>query len=148
MQFRSEVKHLITPGDKLALCASLRLIARPDPHSGESGRYTVRSLYFDNLQDKALREKLDGVSCREKFRIRYYDDNLSFIRLEKKVKRGDRGYKVSCKISEEEVSRILKGDTSWMLKSNRGLIVELYGKMKAGLRPQNHRHLYPHTVCL
>ena len=30
--------------------------------------------YFDNYRDKALREKIDGVSRREKFRIRYYND--------------------------------------------------------------------------
>ena len=34
--------------------------------------------------DKALREKLDGVSRREKFRIRYYNLDPSLIHLEKK----------------------------------------------------------------
>ncbi len=137
MQFRSEVKHPITPGDKASLCAALRTVAKPDPHAGERGQYAVRSLYFDNLQDKALREKLDGVSRREKFRIRYYDDDLTFIRLEKKVKRGDMGRKISCGITAEEVARILRGDTAWMPASGRALIVELYGKMKGqGLRPR------------
>ncbi len=137
MQFRSEVKHPITPGDKASLCAALRTVATPDPHAGERGQYTVRSLYFDNWQDKALREKLNGVSQREKFRIRYYDDDLAFIRLEKKVKRGDLGCKVSCEITAEEVARLLQGDIAWMPTSRRALIVELYGKMKGqGLRPR------------
>ncbi len=137
MQFRNEVKHLITPSDKVSLCAALRSVARPDPHVGERGQYIIRSLYFDNLYDKALREKLDGVSQREKFRIRYYDDDLTFIRLEKKMKRADLGCKISCPITAEEVERILKGDTHWMLQSGRALLVELYSKMHSqGLRPK------------
>lgn len=137
MQFRHEVKHLITTGDKLALCASLRAAARPDAHAGVQGQYIIRSLYFDNLQDKALREKMDGVSRREKFRIRYYNDNLDVIHLEKKIKQADLGCKISCSVTAEEVERILRGDTGWMLHSGRALLVELYGKMKGqGLRPK------------
>ena len=48
-----------------------------DLHTGEDGLYTVRSIYFDNADDKALREKIYGVQKREKFRIRYYNDDLS-----------------------------------------------------------------------
>ena len=32
---------------------------------GKMGSMEVRSLYFDNLEDKALREKLDGVNIRK-----------------------------------------------------------------------------------
>ena len=39
---------------------------------------------FDNSDDKALLEKINGIPGREKFRIRYYNDDLSFITLEKK----------------------------------------------------------------
>ena len=42
--------------------------------------------YFDNVYDKAIREKIDGVNKREKFRIRYYDGDTSYIQLEKKSK--------------------------------------------------------------
>ena len=43
-----------------------------DPHAGADGTYRVTSLYFDTPYDSALREKLDGVNRREKFRLRYY----------------------------------------------------------------------------
>lgn len=88
MIYRNEVKHEINAGDKAAIIANLRAVASPDPHVGKDGRYLIRSLYFDNLYDKALREKIDGVNEREKFRIRYYNGDTSFIQLEKKVKRG------------------------------------------------------------
>ena len=33
-----------------------------------------------------MKQRKDGVNVREKFRIRYYNDDLSFIQLEKKSK--------------------------------------------------------------
>lgn len=137
MQYRNELKHLITPADRAAICASMRTVAKLDPHTGEKGYYTIRSLYFDNYRDKALREKLDGINEREKFRIRYYDGNTSLIHLEKKVKRDGLGYKVSCNLTAEEAQKIVDGDTDWMVSSGRALLVELYAKMKTeGLRPK------------
>ena len=137
MIYRNEIKHVITPGDKAAICAGMRAIAQLDPHAREKGHYRIRSLYFDNLYDKALMEKIDGVSEREKFRIRYYDGDLSLIHLEKKVKRGGLGYKISETISREEAQKIISGDTDWMAVSGRGLLIELYSKMKSQcLRPQ------------
>lgn len=137
MKYRNEIKHVITPADRAAICASMRAVAQPDSHAGPGGEYRVRSLYFDNLYDKALREKTDGVSEREKFRIRYYNDNLDFIRLEKKVKRGGLGYKVSAELTVGEVRRLLDGDVAWMAASGRGLLIELYSKMQAQLlRPR------------
>jgi len=135
--YRNELKHVIDAGDKAAICASLRAIARLDEHAGPDGRYKIRSLYFDNLYDTALRAKLDGVNEREKFRIRYYNDDPSVIHLEKKVKRNGLGYKVSADLTKEEAQRIVDGDTDWMATSGRGLIIELYSKMKSqGLRPK------------
>ena len=92
MDFRHEWKHEINRSDLIALRQRLRAVARPDPHAVD-GRYTVRSLYFDDLTDKALREKLDGVDRREKFRIRYYNGDTSLIHLEKKSKRNGFGSK-------------------------------------------------------
>ena len=71
MKPRHEWKHEITAADRLVLSARLSAVARRDSH-GQNGRYEIRSLYFDDPKDTALREKIDGVSRREKFRIRYY----------------------------------------------------------------------------
>ena len=64
------------------------------------GKYEIRSLYFDNMEDKALREKLDGISVREKYRLRMYNGDTSVIRLERKVKNCGLGDLVA----EEEAS--------------------------------------------
>ena len=71
VDLRHELKHRITPSDALAIKSRLSLIATSAAHA-KDGVYFIRSLYFDNINDKALREKLDGVPSREKFRIRYY----------------------------------------------------------------------------
>lgn len=114
----------------------MRVVAQLDSHVGAQGDYLIRSLYFDNLADKALREKIDGVNEREKFRIRYYNGDTSFIHLEKKVKRDGQGYKLTETITAEEAQRIVDGDTAWMATSGRALLVELYAKMKSqGLHP-------------
>lgn len=137
MQYRNELKHLITSGDRAAICATMKAIAKLDPHAQAKGCYTIRSLYFDNIADKALREKMDGINEREKFRIRYYDGDTSVIHLEKKVKRDSVGYKVSCSLTADEAQRIIDGDTLWMATDKRALVVELYAKMKSqGLRPK------------
>lgn len=84
MDYRHELKHEINPSDAMTIRQRLRAVARVDSNAID-GKYLIRSLYFDNLSDKALREKLDGVNRREKFRIRYYNNDTSLIHLEKKI---------------------------------------------------------------
>ena len=136
IRYRHEVKHEIGRSDLLAIRQRLMAVAVHDPHA-LNGSYHIRSLYFDTPGDKALREKIDGVNRREKFRIRLYDLDDSFIKLEKKSRQNGLGTKYSARLSAEEVRRILKGDTRWMIDSKEPLINELYIKMKdQGLRPR------------
>lgn len=136
-QPRHECKHEIPYGDYQALRRRIAAVARRDPHSGADGLYRVHSLYFDNADDKALREKLDGVAVREKFRIRYYNDDLSTLTLEKKCKNCMLGVKYDAPVSADEVRALLAGDTAWMADSPHGLIRELYVRMRTeALRPR------------
>ena len=136
LQYRHEWKHEISFADLLAIRQRLRAVAESDPHA-KNGKYLIRSLYFDNLNDKALREKIDGVNLREKFRIRYYNGDPSVIHLEKKSKRAGLGTKFSAALSPEEAQSIVDGRLDWMLESGRPLVQELYCKMNyQGLRPK------------
>lgn len=120
----------------IALRQRLRAVAQPDIHTIDNN-YEIRSLYFDSLSDKALREKLDGVNIREKFRIRYYNGDTSCIRLEKKYKRGNLGSKTSAFLTEKEAAEIVNGHFDWMRKHPEPLIRELYNKiMTQRLRPK------------
>ena len=136
MDFRHEWKHEISYLDMLMLRQRLRAVAQADQHTVD-GKYQIRSLYFDTPTDKALLEKLNGVSHREKFRIRYYNGDTTAIHLEKKSKLGGLGNKQSAGLSVPEVSAILQGDLSWMLDSGRPLVRELYNKIcTQQLRPK------------
>lgn len=133
MQFRHEYKYQISYADYYTLRSRLRTVMRQDAHTGTEGTYRIRSLYFDNLFDKALREKLDGVDNREKFRIRYYNNDVSFIRLEKKLKQHGLCSKLSCPLTKEQTEAILQNDIEWMKDSKYPLLVELYSKMRGQL---------------
>ena len=85
MKLRHELKHSITHSDALVLKSRLSAIAKQDSNSID-GKYKIRSLYFDTPTDRALRDKIDGVNFREKFRLRLYNGNTDFIKLEKKMK--------------------------------------------------------------
>lgn len=137
MKFRHEYKHPVNRADILQLQTRLSAILQHDSHSGEDGTYLVRSLYFDNAWDKALREKIDGVNSREKFRIRYYGEDTSFLRLEKKSKHNGLCQKESAVITKAMCESILRGDTEFLFKSGIPLLQEFYAKMRYQcLRPK------------
>jgi hypothetical protein len=108
-----------------------------DPHVGPNGEYRVRSLYFDTPDDKALREKTNGVDRREKFRVRRYLDDDAWLSLEKKTKQNSLSGKQSARLTRDELERLLRGDLDWMPNASRPLVAELYSKMKSELlRPK------------
>lgn len=163
MQYRHETKIAINMSDAIAIRQRMRAIAQIDPHAepepidphaevtrgaqpsshaqpsphAQSGSYLIRSLYFDTPTDRALREKIDSVNKREKYRIRMYNNDTSFIQLEKKSKINGLGTKCKAKLSAQEVERILCGEVDWMLNSDRPLVQELYAKWQGQLlRPK------------
>ena len=136
MDFRHEWKHEINWSDLIAIRQRLQAVARLDEHA-VNGAYHIRSLYFDTPSDKALREKLDGINRREKFRIRYYNLDTALIHLEKKSKQNGLGNKQVASLSREEAQAIVDGDLDWMRDSGQPLVRELYVKMTLeGLRPK------------
>ena len=144
MKYRHEWKHEINFSDMLTLRTRLSAVMKHDEHC-VNGVYRIRSLYFDNLSDKALREKIDGVNVREKFRMRFYNGDTSFIVLEKKSKVNGLCSKESCRITEKEAQKIVDGDYGWMTASNRPLCQELYSKISSqGMRPKT---IVDYTRC-
>ena len=128
-ELRHEWKHEINYMDMLVIRSRMRAITTPDSHAVD-GKYFIRSLYFDTLSDKALREKIDGVDNRKKFRIRYYNNDLSFIRLEKKSKWNNLGTKEMVRLSTMQAQAIADGNIDWMVNHPAPLIHELYVEMK------------------
>jgi hypothetical protein len=138
-KFRHEVKHFINIADYLTLQNRLKHIARLDGFAGSDGTYRIRSLYFDTPENKALMDKINGISRREKFRLRFYNLDPSLIHLEKKSKLNGLGWKEKAMISQEQGERLLQHDIDWLFSSGNALLRELYAKMK-------HQLLGPKTV--
>ena len=113
----------------------LAALLNRDKHAA-GGRYTIRSLYFDEYHNKALKEKLDGTDPREKFRIRIYNRRDDFICLEKKVKKGELTQKLQTRLTRPQCDAILQGEIDWMWRQGDGLTAELYARMREGLVPK------------
>ena len=134
--FRHELKYLISKQDMDCCIGRLAQFAKPDPHA-KSGRYFVRSLYFDDMYASAYEDKESGVASRRKYRIRIYDFDESFIRLEKKIKEGSYVRKESAPLSRSEYDMILRGETDFLLeRSERAACDFALGHRIDRLRPE------------
>jgi len=128
MQLRHENKYCISLVDMLSLKMSLSAVMHLDEHTID-GKYEITSLYLDTADDKALLENIAGVPNREKYRIRYYNDDINHIFLEKKCKQGELGFKEQTVMAKEDVVKILNGDYSSIATSSDPLIKEVYEKI-------------------
>ena len=126
---RHEIKYSISLFEAELLKRRLPCLLSVDPHAGEDGSYFIRSLYFDDLDFTAYREKLDGVKERTKYRIRFYDMNDAVIFLEKKTKNGDMTGKDSVRLTRAQAEAFLRGDND-LLRLD-GLCGEL-GRLRQG----------------
>lgn len=108
--YRHEQKYICSAAELTDLEIRLSSLLSPDPHAGADGIYRVRSLYFDTYDDRLCRENEDGTSPREKWRIRSYNLDRSYIALERKVHENDLVFKQSCPISAEVLDGILHGN--------------------------------------
>lgn len=136
-KYRSELKHYINIVDYMELRSRLKHIMRPDSNALSDGSYKISSLYFDNYEDKVVTDKLAGQSRREKFRIRYYNNDTTFIRLEKKSKMNKGCYKQSVMITAEQCQEIINGCYDSLLSQESPLFSELYAKIRyQNLRPK------------
>ena len=65
MDYRHEIKHMISAGDAAGIRANLSAVARLDPHAREKGYYRIRSLYFDDPADTGKPETAAGTERPE-----------------------------------------------------------------------------------
>lgn len=135
-RLRHEEKHQVNLREALVLSRRLEKLFPRDPHAGPEGSYQVVSLYYDDPYDTALRQKLEGVDRREKFRLRYYGEKPAFFKLEKKYKVKGLCGKGACKLSREEGERLLRGDFAFLLEKEEPLAREFYAKLRRGLAPK------------
>jgi len=134
--FRHELKFIMSPSNAVVLKKNLRALMALDPNANEHGYYMVRSLYFDTLSGRAFFDKLDGVEFRRKYRIRYYNSNTDFIRLESKLKIHDLSQKTQERLDLALAKRLMDRDTDGMDVSVDTVLAKFILDMKLNdLRP-------------
>ncbi len=127
--YRHEIKYLVSISEYLAIRNRLKGVMYVDKNGDEKGRYHVRSLYFDNYENKALYEKITGNNYREKFRIRYYNFDTTCIRLEKKSKENGYTLKKTCGMTKSECTAIIKNGYVYKETENK-VLKEFYEKLQ------------------
>ena len=136
MQFRHELKYLISEGDAELIRQRLNPLMQPDPHA-KNGRYHIRSLYFDDFFGTAYIDKVNGAPVRKKYRVRAYNLDSSFIRLECKLKDLSYVSKRSAALTPDELEMLWRGDYGGLLQSGNALKQQLYYEcMGKVLRPK------------
>ena len=127
--YRHEYKFLISRASADILRLRLPHFMQRDSHAGPTGRYTIRSLYFEDLEFTAFREKVDGVDNRTKYRIRCYNYNARLLKLERKEKKGHLTRKVSQTITVKDAMNLQRCLPGLCPDHPEGLTKELHDKL-------------------
>ena len=126
--FRFEKKFLINQQQYYELTNYLSKVMTLDTNSKGEG-YTIRSLYFDSLDDRDFHEKNDGIELRRKIRLRTYMNNPEFGLLEMKKKQGDRQKKTSLRLSAADSRELIKCKTNILLNQQSQFAADCYVTM-------------------
>lgn len=126
--FRKELKYNINNYEFILIKESLNKILKKDEHC-TNDFYTVSSIYFDNYMNMAYNQVKCGLSERWKYRIRFYNYDESFIKLEKKYKINNLTNKKETLINKEILDQILSGSIK-ISKENDELLNEFILSMK------------------
>lgn len=110
-KFRHELKYLVTNAEIAMIKNRINNLIPRDSHVGESGTYSIRSLYFDDYDNRCFYENENGTDPREKFRIRIYNHSTERITLECKRKERGKTLKTSCPLTLEQTRILMAGKT-------------------------------------
>lgn len=137
--FRHELKYIVSDAQAAAIAVRLSPLMRRDPHVGGTGKYTIRSLYFDDFDNSCYYENENGVDPREKLRIRIYNGSDSRISLECKRKERGKTLKTACRLTRREADVLISGG---ILPADSGR-AEPLAKLTAGILL---RRMHPVTI--
>ncbi len=106
--YRHEWKFVVCDAQLALIRSRIAPLMKADAHqSGDA--YVVTSLYFDDANDSCYAENLDGSDRRSKYRIRIYNHNTDFIKLERKSKLRGMTRKESERLSLDECRQLMQG---------------------------------------
>lgn len=133
---RTEKKYSISLEAGRQLSGRLSRVLQRDGNGGRDG-YQVRSLYFDSIYDDDYFDKVNGLECRKKIRLRIYAPDQDWAKLEVKQKQGAVQVKKSLTVSRKTASQLITGNYSVLLELGDGFATQLYQILECGLyRPK------------
>ncbi|MGP6140383.1 MULTISPECIES: polyphosphate polymerase domain-containing protein [unclassified Jeotgalibaca] len=121
--FRSERKYLLGLEDRMQLIKSLHAILVPDAYGGYNG-YSVRSVYFDSLDNQDYNEKMQKFEFVKRVRLRIYDIKDQMVKFEIKKKKPGNQIKDTLLVTRLDAEEMLKGNFE-VLKNYEGDTAEL-----------------------
>lgn len=108
-KYRHELKYQVTAAQIALLKNRIDHLLPLDSHVAETGTYSIRSLYFDDYENRCFYENENGTDPREKFRIRIYNASSERISLECKRKERGKTHKTSCPLTVEQTRLLMQG---------------------------------------
>lgn len=121
--FRSERKYLLSLADRLQLIKYLNTLLIPDTYGGYDG-YSVRSVYFDGLDNQDYNERKQKFEFVKRVRLRVYSLQDKMVKFEIKKKKSGNQIKDSLLITREDAEEMIKGNFE-VLKNYEGDTAEL-----------------------
>ena len=109
-KYRHEYKYICNAMQNVILKTRIASLMKRDTHCRANGSYQIRSLYFDDYEDRCFNENENGVDNRDKYRIRIYNTDASRIVLEKKSKRHGMTMKKAYPIDERICCQMMNGE--------------------------------------
>lgn len=135
--FRYEEKFIIDQIQAEELRMRIAAVCDVDPLADNNGRYSIRSLYFDDYADRAYYANEMGIEPRSKWRIRIYNHDTTLIRLEQKIKVWSKIRKDGAEVSEEFCCRLMENaDIPEFPTNNRVVNCFLMDYFTKGLHPR------------
>ena len=136
--YRNEWKYFCSTFRLDAIENRLKASMQKDEHLGSNLRYIVHSLYFDDCSNMCLNDVEAGNPERFKYRIRYYNNDLSTLKIERKEKSYGYCRKYSTQLSVDEAKEIIEGDyfnLFWKTQNNmlKRFLLDL---IKGNFRPK------------
>lgn len=135
-KYRNELKYIISEDTLEILKNRIKYLIPHDSHVGVDDRYIIRSLYFDDFDNRCFYENENGTDPREKYRIRIYDYSDSVISLECKRKECGMTNKVSCRLTKKEVLNYINGKGGALSNGSSTLLTKFNKEVLFGLRPK------------
>ncbi|NLL71984.1 MAG: polyphosphate polymerase domain-containing protein [Clostridiales bacterium] len=150
-RLRHEYKYYINSLVYHELRERFRYILNRDPNMKDEEGYLISSIYFDDFHDSAVVDKMDGTRYRKKYRIRLYDYDESFIKLECKSKYNNFISKLWAPLTRAEYNSILQGDYEFLLYREEDVCKMLYADyVTKRIRPvttvEYQREAYVHQL--